>query len=364
MGATGRGNYGHSLGETYARIERTSVVAVADSDAAGLADAAERFGGAKQYQDYREMLEQEHPDIVTVAPRWPDQRVAMITACAEAGVKGIFSEKPFAETLADADTILEVCARHSVRTVVAHRRAAAHEQRLKQMVDAGEIGDIQVMRGHGKADHRAGSLDLMILGTHILDGIRYVAGSNVAWAQGHVTQDGRALTKEDIVEGDEGVGLLAGNRVAAYYAFENGVTAHYESLQGYPADKAEHNSYLGFEVYGTKGILAVRNEPGGELYFSPHDLWIPDTDARPWQRIEIPEWDAADATIASNLIIVSELLAAIDEDREVRGVCSGDDARAAIEMVMAVHESNRLGTRINFPMVNRQNPYTAWLAEG
>ena len=107
------------------------------------------------------------------------------------------------------------------------------------------------MRGHGKGDHRAGSLDLMILGTHILDGMRYVADSEVAWAHGHVTQDGRPVTKDDIKEGDEGVGLLAGNRVAAYYVFENGLTAHYESFQGFPDEANDHNSHLGFEVYGT-----------------------------------------------------------------------------------------------------------------
>ena len=365
IGNTRRGGYGHSLGETFGRIERTSVVAVVDPDEPGRAEAAQRLGAENQYADYRLMLEREKPDLVVTAPRWPDARRDMVVACAEAGVKGIFSEKPFAQTLSDADAMLEVCDRHGVRVVVAHRRAAAHEQKLKQMVDAGEIGDIQVIRGHGKADHRAGSLDLMILGTHILDGMRYVAGSNVAWAHGHVTQDGRPVTKADVHEGDEGVGLLAGNRVAAYYAFENGLTAHYESFQGYPQNKADHNSYLGFEVYGTKGILAVRNEPGGELYLHRHDLWIPDGDSRPWERVRIPDWeaDSANSTVNSNLIIVRELLAAIDQEREIRNVCSGHDARAAIEMVFAVHESNLSGRRVAFPMKNRQNPYATWLAE-
>ena len=30
---------------------------------------------------------------------------------------------------------------------------------------------------------------------------------------------------------------------------------------------------------------------------------------------------------------------------------------------MAVHESNRLGTRVPFPLANRANPYATWLAE-
>ena len=365
IGATGRGNYGHGLGETFAALERTHVVAVADADAAGGAEAQQRLGAARHYLDHREMLASEQLDLVAVTPRWTDQRRAMVVAAAESGIKGIYCEKPFAATLADADAMLDACDRHGVRMVVAHRRGAVPELRVKEMVDAGEIGDIQVMRGHGKGDHRAGSLDLMILGTHILDGMRYVAGSDVAWAHGHVTQDGRAITAEDIHEGDEGVGLLAGNRVAAYYVFENGLTAHYESFQGYPADANDHNRHLGFEVYGTRGILSIRNSPAGELYLHRHDLWVPDTDGRPWERIRFAQWDGSEnITLASNSIIVGELLDAIDEDREVRRVSTGADSRAALEMIMAVHESNRLGTRVAFPLANRDNPYTSWLAEG
>ena len=365
IGATGRGNYGHGLGETFTALERTQVVAVADADAAGGADAQQRLGAARHYLDYRDMLDREQLDLVAVTPRWTDQRRDMVVAAAEAGVKGIYCEKPFAATLADADAMLDACEHHGVRMVVAHRRGAVPELRVKELVDAGEIGDIQVMRGHGKGDHRAGSLDLMILGTHILDGMRYVAGSNVAWAHGHVTQDGRAVTGEDIHEGDEGVGLLAGNRVAAYYVFENGLTAHYESFRGYPEDANDHNRHLGFEVYGTRGILSIRNSPAGELYLHRHDLWVPDTDGRPWERIRFADWDGRkDITVASNSIIVGELLDAIDEDRAVRRVSTGADARAALEMIMAVHESNRLGTRVALPLANRDNPYATWLAEG
>ena len=363
IGATGRGNYGHGLGETFTALDRTRVAAVADADAVGGAAAAKRLGTDKHYLDYREMLDRERLDLVAVTPRWTDQRRAMVVAAAEAGVKGIYCEKPFAPTLADADAMIDACERHGVRIVVAHRRGAVPELRVKELVDAGEIGDVQVMRGHGKGDHRAGSLDLMILGTHILDGMRYVAGSDVAWAHGHVTQDGRPVTRNDVHQGDEGVGLLAGNRVAAYYVFENGITAHYESFQGYPAEPNDHNRHLGFEVYGTKGILSIRNSPAGELYLHRHDLWIPDTDTRSWERIRFPEWEQGNVGSASNSIIVEELLAAIDEDREIRRVSSGADSRAALEMIMAVHESNRLGARVTFPLANRDNPYAAWLAE-
>ena len=60
-----------------------------------------------------------------------------------------------------------------------------------------------MIRRHGKADHRAGAMDLVVLGPHLLDNIRFFAASEVAWAHAHVTQDGRELTLADIHEGDE-----------------------------------------------------------------------------------------------------------------------------------------------------------------
>ena len=56
-------------------------------------------------------------------------------------------------------------------------------------------------------------------------------------------------------------------------------------------------------------------------------------------------------------MIVKELLQAIEEDRDVVSVSSGADARAALEMIMSVHESQRLKTRVSFPLKNRENPY-------
>ena len=59
-------------------------------------------------------------------------------------------------------------------------------------------------------------------------------------------------------------------------------------------------------------------------------------------------------------MIAKELIASIEEDRDVRSVSSLRDSRAALEMVMAVHESQRLRTRVSFPLENRNNPYDTW----
>lgn len=365
IGNTGKGDYGHGLDVAFADLPNVDVVAVADPDAAGREAAGKRTGAQHLYQEYREMLANEKLDLVSIGPRWVHEHHAMLLAAAQANVKGIFCEKPLAASLAEVDEILEICAQHGTRLAVAHRRANAYEQRAKQMVDAGMIGEVNLLRGRGKGDHRAGGEDLFVLGTHILDSMRYFAGSDVAWATGYVAQDGRPVTAADAVEGNEGIGLLAGNSLTATYGFHNGIIAHFESYAVTPDSAEMHARWFGFEVYGTEGILSCRNSPGGELYHYPHPMWIPDG-AVQWERIVLDEWEydadggmrtGGERTHLSNQLIVSELIEAIERDQDIVAASSGADARAALEMIMAVHESHRLQQRVEFPLENRENPY-------
>ena len=363
IGRTGQGDYGHALDVAYEGIPSVEFIAVADPDPDGRQAAAGRTGAEQSYADYREMLEKANLDLVSVGPRWIDCHAEMVIACAEAGVRGIFCEKPFAKTLAEADAMIDACDRNGVKIAVAHRRASGYEQYAKKLVEAGEIGEIQVMRGHGKDDHRAGAMDLMVLGTHILDSMRYFASSDVAWAHGHVTQNGHAVTLGDVHEGAEQVGLLAGNGVSGYYVFKNGVRAYYDSHAGIPSGNITASRWFGFEVYGTKGIISLRASPGTEMYIYPHGLWTASEDDGKWERILIDEWENGDPTRLSNRMIVEELIQAVEEERDVIACSSGRDARAALEMIMAVHESQCLGTRVAFPLENRENPYEVWRRE-
>ena len=364
IGHTGQGNYGHGLEMVYGQMPEVEVVAVADPDPEGLAAAGERTGAARGYADYREMLEKEDVELVNVCPRVVTPHAEMAIAAAEAGARGIFCEKPVAASLAEADAILETCERYNVKVAVAHRRANPYEQHAKRLVDAGEIGQLQVLRGRGKWDQRAGAEDLAVLGPHMMDSMRYFAGADVAWAHAHITQDGLEVTLDDVHEGNEGIGLIAGNSLAAYYVFANGITAHFESRPGDTTAKV-NSRWFGFEVHGTEGVIALRNSPNGEMYMHRHGMFIPDGRVQ-WERVLIEEWEAipeAERTHHSNVLIARELIQAIEEDRDVVEASSGRDARAALEMIMAVHESHRMQGRVRFPLVNRENPYEVWRRE-
>ena len=67
------------------RLERhrAQVVAVADQDPKGRAAAAARLKAPSAYADYRRMLEEKCPQIVSVAPRWLDCHRDMVLAVYE-----------------------------------------------------------------------------------------------------------------------------------------------------------------------------------------------------------------------------------------------------------------------------------------
>ena len=368
IGRTGNGDWGHGLDLAFVGIDNVEFVAVADDNPEGLAAAVTRTGAKTPYDDYREMLAKENLDLVAVCPRWTGCHRDMVTFAAESGVKGILCEKPFASTLQDADAMLEACERSNTRVAVAHRRANPYEQHAKKLVSNGNIGELQTLKAHGKCDHRSGAQDLMVLGTHMMDSMRYIAGSAVKWATGHVTQNGRDVTLTDVRPGDEEIGLIAGNGVSAYYAFENGVSAHFESL---PSDMSSDrtNNWFGFEAYGTQGIISIRNTPKGNMFLYPYGQWVPGNNDELWEPIVIDDWGQhegvpnRDSMHLSNRMIVTELIDAVGEGRDVVKSSSGTDARAALEMIMAAHESHRFGSRITFPMKNRENPYEVWIRE-
>jgi hypothetical protein len=64
----------------------------------------------------------------------------------------------------------------------------------------------------------------------------------------------------------------------------------------------------------------------------------------------------------SNRLLAEELASAVKEDRDVEAVSTGEDGRAALEMIMAVHQSQRAGARVAFPLADRENPYRDWWA--
>jgi predicted dehydrogenase len=122
------------------------------------------------------MLEKEKPDLVCIAPRCTDEHRAMALAAVRVGAH-VYLEKPITQTLAEADELLALVDRASLRIVVAHQmRLAPNILALKTAIEQGLLGELLEIRSHGKQDHRAGGEDLVVLGVHLFDLMRFIAG--------------------------------------------------------------------------------------------------------------------------------------------------------------------------------------------
>ena len=216
IGRTGRGNYGHGLDIVWKNIDRAHIVAVADENAKGLAAAAKRLDAPRAYADYRRMLEKERPHIVSVAPRWLDCHRDMVLACAEYGCH-VFLEKPMCQTLEQADEMIAALEEKNLKLAIAHQtRYSPTLEHARRLIADGGLGNIVELRGRGKEDRRGGGEDLMVLGTHVMDLMRFFAG-DPQWCFARVRENGKPITKNDVRKGAEGIGPLAGDEIHAMY---------------------------------------------------------------------------------------------------------------------------------------------------
>ncbi len=363
IGHTGRGNYGHGLDIAFVGLPGVDVLAVADPDETGRQRAMARTGAPRGYADYRALLETERLDLVAIGPRHVDQHEAMLLAAIHAGVKAIYCEKPFTRSLDEADRVLAAADERGVKIAVAHQNRAFPAPRLaRELIAQGKIGRLRAIRAFGKQDRRGGGQDLMVLGTHMMDLMRLFAG-DARWCHARVTQQGRDATPADVRPGDEGIGLIAGDDVMATYGFDHGVTGSYESTQ---ADDASQGNYFRLELCGTGGIVAIWSSATHPVYLYPRPFALPDR-AGDWRALPVEPLpmpagapEGAGDMHPANQALVRDLLAAVEHDR--RPLSSGHDARAALEMILAVYESHMHGNRVRLPLAERVHPLTQWTA--
>ena len=354
IGRTGRGNYGHGLDVVWNDIDRAEVVAVADQDSKGRAAAAKRLKAPRAYADYRQMLEKERPQIVSVAPRWLDCHRDMVLACAEFGCH-VFLEKAMCQTLEQADEMVAALEKRNLKLAIAHQtRYSPSLKHVQQLIADGRLGDILELRGRGKEDRRGGGEDLMVLGTHIMDLMRFFAG-DAQWCFAEVRDDRKSVTKDEVRDGAEGIGPLAGDEIHAMYRF-SGTTMGYFSTQ-----RVRHGASkrFGLQIFGTKGILTMTTGALPEIWFVEDPSWQPGRSKARWRHISSTGIDKPETLSDSkhrfgNRLVALDLIQAIEMNTQPKG--SVYDGRAALEMILAVYESHRLNAPVGFPLKNRRHP--------
>lgn len=180
---------------------RVDLVAGSSRDP-GRRERFEQRSGAKTYFDWRQLLEKENLDIVSVATYAP-QHAEMVIESAGHGAKAIFCEKPIAQNMDDADRMVAACEASGTLLVINHnRRFHPQFRRLREFIAAGRLGELT------SASLQWGSGRLGNVGTHMIDAVQMVTGQPVAAVSGTLDLTGRPDCRGPSFRDPGGWGML------------------------------------------------------------------------------------------------------------------------------------------------------------
>lgn len=208
----------------------------------------ERFAArtqARVYADWRELLERETPDIVSVATYAP-QHAEITVECARRGVRAIYCEKPLATRLKDAEQMLAACAERGALLAVNHnRRFHPHYRRLRDLVAADELGELTSV-GVEWGSGRLGNV-----GTHVFNAVTMLVGRQVEAVSATLDLTGRPDCRGPAFSDPGGWGLLRleGGLIAAFDAADRGAMPAAIRLNGSQGRASTGNGLVRLEFW-------------------------------------------------------------------------------------------------------------------
>jgi len=319
----GTGGIARSHARSWAATGRVDIVAAVDIRDEAVQAFGDEYDIAARYTSHEEMLSAEKPEIVSICT-WHGTHPSMTIAAAEAGADGIMCEKPMAINLADADAMLAACEASGTKLAIGHHhRFAPRNSEARRQISAGAIGVPHMLRmtvGGGLTNN----------GTHAIDGARYLLGDPVAeWVIGQVERRTDRYERKEPIE-DLCMGLVA---------FEGGARLVLESDMPDGGLNGSAARLGGLQVYGTEGTISVGD---GVTVTSASG--------------------AVDADVPADTNQYDELLAWLDGGSVHRN--EGSNARATVEVMMAIYESARSRGLVNLPLDAGPSPLVSMIDDG
>jgi predicted dehydrogenase len=122
-------------------VASENIVALCDVDEKFLAAARQKFPAAREYSDFRRLLEQKDIDAVVIAT--PDHTHAVATAAALESGRHVYCEKPLTRTISECRAVMQACERKKLITQIGTQiHAGSNYRRVVELVQSGAIGKI------------------------------------------------------------------------------------------------------------------------------------------------------------------------------------------------------------------------------
>jgi predicted dehydrogenase len=351
VGLIGSGFISAIHAEALKRCADAEIIAVASPTKGNAAAFAQKNGIARQFTDYRKLLELDDLDLVVIGI--PNDRHCEVTVNAAAAGKHIVLEKPMCLNLAEADRMITACAKANVKLMYAEELCFAPKYvRMKQLLDSGALGQPVLIKQSEKHDgphaahfwnvDRAGGGVTMDMGCHAIEFFRWILGRPAI--KSVYAQMGTHVHAQKTRGEDNAVLILE---------FANGVTAVAEeswTKLGGMDDRAE--------IHGSKGVAYADLLHGNaiETYSATgYDYAV----------------EKAGSTVGWSFTIYEEIwnygfvqemahfIECVKHDQQP--LVTGDDARVVMEVLFAAYESAGTGRKVRLPFRTKAaKPIDLW----
>lgn len=303
--------------EAVVKINALDLVAVADISKEKAEEAAVHYN-ISAYTDYKEMIQQEKPDIAVITlPHFLHKEAALF--CADAGCH-MMLEKPMALSVQECDEIIAAVADNNVQLMVGHtQHYLPANRKAKQLLAEIDLGELVMVNDHRHVNYfsssrpdwfleksQSGGGIMMNLGSHSIDKIQWLTNSRMQKIWSRLSFHG----DRGNVEGS-GVLML-------------------ETEQGVPVTIAQ-SGYKGYtknetEFVFTNGKMKLQAGSG---------LWIS-------REQEIEKVDISTQTELPFVLQYNDLIDAIVGKRPLE--CDGHYGKSVIAVVEAIYTSHETGT--------------------
>lgn len=302
----------------YSAVDEVELVGACDMDVDKLEKCGKRWQIRSLYRDIGEMLKSETLDILSICT-WNSTHLDIVEKAVGSGVRAIFCEKPIADSLRSADRIIELCNQKGVILQIDHqRRFDKFHQEVRAFLKNGKLGRTQQVSFY----YTAGVANT---GSHMFDLLRLFFG-DVAWAQAIYSENPSHNAADPNIDG--------------MLKFRNGSLCMVQACDA--------RDYLIFEMdcLGTEGRLRLTHS-GFDIEF--HD--VKESELFSGYSEIYPATSPIDRNTPRDSMVegVKHLVRCLKEGK--KSMSSGEDGRAALELICAFHESAEgEGRRIWLPL--------------
>jgi predicted dehydrogenase len=278
------------------------------------------------------------PDVDVVVLATPHTTHLPYTRAAAAAGKHVYTEKPMAVSVAECDGMIAACRDAGVLLTVAKQsRQNPTTVEAKRLIDAGEIGEVRMIRMLSSTvgwdvspdswigDPKEGGAYLD-WGVHGVDALRWLTGANAVRAFAQMANYG---------------GLPAPDTSAmVHYVMDSGAMVQVWMSYEFPPPGLGTN--FQFMIVGSKGMLDLHR------YFlkrSTDDGWETIFEWEPWDWITDAKNERRIGLTARQ---VQQFTRAVEGGEPL--VVTGEEGRAAVEMIEAAQLSARTGEAVAIPL--------------